>query len=158
MIGQLPTTVKRAEKYERTVGHETRQDEPFPLSLSLSLFSLSLPPRLTLAPCSPQIMLHNHKEKPCASETYLKQAGEEKNSKERITEGSTQAVGAWFLYICIKGQHGGELGTTVKTHKSRHLRPWLLHTCLHKLNQPGRRGSVHRPGSPTRFLYIFPRH
>lgn len=42
-------------------------------------------------------------------------SGKEKNSKDRIAEGSIGAVGVvWFLYIYIKGQHGGELGNTVK--------------------------------------------
>lgn len=66
-ISPLPTTVKRAEKYERTVGHETRQDKPASLSLSHS-------PSL----CSPQIMLHNHKGMPHISETDLKQAEKRK--------------------------------------------------------------------------------
>lgn len=34
-ISQLPTTVKQAEKYERTVGHETQQDKPLSFSLCL---------------------------------------------------------------------------------------------------------------------------
>lgn len=97
-ISLLPTTVKRAEKYERTVGHETQRDKSLSLSLSQShLLSL---------------LASNHVTQPQRNASYIgdrfKTSGKEKNSKERIAEGSWGAVGVvcfpLYLYNRTKWQ------------------------------------------------------
>lgn len=130
-ISQLPTTVKRAEKYERTVGLETQQDKP----LSISLFLSFLPSLcLILALCLPQIMLHNHKEMPCTWETDLKQSGGKRAVKKGSQRDLHKQLGVLFLYICLKGQHGRELGSTVKPHCSHTQVQTDMHlTTLHML-------------------------
>lgn len=96
-ISQLPTTVKRAEKYERTVGRETQQDKPLALSHSLSL-SLSVSFALSL-------FASNHVTQPQRNASYIggrfKRSGKEKNSKERIAEGSKEAVGVVWFPLCL---------------------------------------------------------
>ena len=77
-ISQLPTTVKRAEKYERTVGHGTRQDRPF----SLTLFLLCTALRLTLlSPFTP-----NHVTQPRSNAFYIRDRFKIRKQKKKKAE------------------------------------------------------------------------
>lgn len=73
--------------------------------------------------------------------------------KERIAEGSIEAVGAvCFLSVCIKGQHWQYCKGSLQWHTSPDTYAHLLHTCLHKLNQ--RRDA--QLCAPTGEHYTFP--
>lgn len=90
--------------------------------MKLSKTKLSLSPFLSLSVSfALSLFASNHVTQPQRNASYIgdrfKTSGKEKNSKERIAEGSIEAVGVvWFLSVCIKGQHGRELGSTVKAH------------------------------------------
>lgn len=129
---RLPTTVKRAEKYERTVGHETQQDKPLSLTLSLS-HSLSV--------CLIRFKSCYTSTKECL--IYPDTSGKEKSSKKKkrkkkggTAEGSIEAAGVVLPPLCLynrttwRGAWQYCKRHAAVTHKSRHIRTELLHTLL----------------------------